>query len=121
MVYTAASLSLAALEILVHAGSDATLQKYLYIPVSFDAAMCRQVLASDLPKDWAADPAPDSTRDLGAQWVKNSASAILVVPSVVVHLESVYLINPHHVDFPRITIGKESWFRFDPRLRQADA
>jgi RES domain-containing protein len=120
MVYTASSLSLAALEILVHIGGEATLQNYVCIPVSFDAALCRQVPASDLPELWSADPAPDSTRALGAQWVKDSSSAILIVPSAVVPIESVYLINPRHMDFPRITIGGESCFRFDARLRQTD-
>jgi RES domain-containing protein len=116
MVYTAATLSLAALEILVHVGSDAVLFAYQCIPVHFDAGLCTQVLASDLPDDWAADPAADSTKAMGTEWVKEASSPILVVPSAVVPLESVYLINPRHVDFPRIVIGRESGFRFDARL-----
>jgi RES domain-containing protein len=119
MVYTAASLSLAALEILVHVGSDAVLQQYVCIPVEFDAGLCRQISTTDLPEDWAAEPAPDSTRALGTTWTKDSSSAVLAVPSAVVPLESVYLINPLHEDFSRIAIGGESHFRFDARLRQS--
>src|SRR5690606_9425044 len=121
MVYTAASLSLAALEILVHIGSEAVMQNYWCIPVNFDADLCRQLLPSDLPEDWATEPAPAVTRTMGTQWSKDFSSTILVVPSAVVPVESVYLLNPRHVDFPRISIGMEERFRFDPRLRQTDA
>jgi RES domain-containing protein len=86
--------------------------------VEFDAGLCRQVPPSDLPKDWAAEPAPDSTRALGTAWAKDLSSAVLVLPSAVVPLESVYLINPRHPDVARIAIGREAHFRFDARLGQ---
>lgn len=120
VVYTAGSLSLASLEILVHLGHAEMLHRYMCIPVSFDDSLCRQLARSDLPPDWAADPAPDSTRTLGARWVADGSSAVLAVPSAIVHIETIFILNPRHPDFRRITIGNASEFRFDPRLLKTD-
>jgi hypothetical protein len=39
------------------------------------------------------------------------------VPSAVVPIENLFLINPNHVDFGRVAIGLPVPFRFDPRLK----
>jgi hypothetical protein len=38
---------------------------------------------------------------------------------VIVPTESTYLINPNHSDFPRLRLGAEQAFEFDPRLLKA--
>ena len=44
---------------------------------------------------------------------------MLRVPSVVVPLESNYVLNPRHPDFaPRVAIGPPLPFPFDPRLKK---
>ncbi|MFZ1730024.1 MAG: RES domain-containing protein [Bacteroidota bacterium] len=105
IVYTAESLSLAALEMLVHLPGPSILQRYQAIPVSFDEALCRQLSPADLSPDWADDPAPLSTRVLGSQWIADASSVVLAVPSAVVPIERIFLINPRHPDFPELTIG----------------
>ncbi len=120
VVYAAGSLSLAALEMLVHLPGPGILQRYRSIPVSFDEALCRQLSPQDLPPDWADDPAPPSTRALGTQWIADSSSVVLAVPSAVVPIERIFLINPHHPDFPELTIGEGQQFQFDPRLMKTD-
>jgi RES domain-containing protein len=120
IVYTAGSLSLAALEMLVHLPGPNILQKYQSIPVSFDEALCRQLSPTDLPLDWADDPAPISTRALGAQWIADASSVVLAVPSAVVPIERIFLLNPRHPDFPGLTIGEAQQFQFDPRLLKTD-
>ena len=118
MVYTAGSLSLAALEILVHIGNAGLSRRYVSIPVSFDSTLCRQLTPSDLPQDWATDPAPESTRVLGVQWIEAASSVVLALPSAIVPLESIFLINPRHKDVSGISIGEPGEFRFDSRLFQ---
>jgi RES domain-containing protein len=48
--------------------------------------------------------------------VKESRSAVLELPSVIIPAEPNYLLNPTHSDFKRIRIGKPTSFSFDPRL-----
>jgi RES domain-containing protein len=116
MVYTAGSLSLAALEILVHLDAPEILGRYVSIPVRFDDSICARPDPASLPADWAREPAPLSTQALGSQWVEEARCAVLAVPSVVVRMEWNFLINPNHPDIDRIEIGVAADFRFDPRL-----
>ena len=116
MVYTASTLSLAALEMLVHLESDQILQAYLCIPIEFGAALCQTLAQADLPTDWHVDPIPASTQDLGNRWVISAASVVLAVPSVLVPVEHNFLLNPQHPEFSKIKIGAAEVFHYDPRL-----
>lgn len=116
VVYTASSLALAAMEMLVHLGHSDLLGLYMSVPIQFDASICRQLAPSDLPTNWADEPAPSSTRAVGTQWVQEGKSAVLAVPSAVIHVETVFLLNPGHRDFARIVMGDAEEFHFDPRL-----
>jgi len=116
LIYTAGSLSLAALEILVHVEIPEILRLYSCIPVSFDESLCKRLDARVLPKNWSNDPIPASTRNLGSSWARKRESAVLAVPSAIIPLERNYLINPLHPDFEKIVIGSAGRFRFDTRL-----
>jgi len=114
VVYLAASTSLAALEVLVHADSYAELPEYRAFPVEFDPALVLDLL--ELPPDWRHSPAPTSTKSLGSRWVKDGQSALLRVPSAVVPWEYNYLLNAQHPDYPTVKVGQPLVFAFDPRL-----
>jgi RES domain-containing protein len=115
MIYTSATLSLAALETLVHLNPTVAF-KYVAIPIDFDEALVARVDAMDLPPDWNEEPPPPSAAEIGDRWVKESRSAVLELPSVIIPAEFNYLINPAHSDFKRIHIGQPLPFSFDPRL-----
>jgi len=112
VVYTAGSLALAQLEVLVHLPTDQLLKSY----VAFQAALpedCIDVYPpEDLPASWRSNPAPESAKQVGDLWVKENRSAVLQVPSAVVPLEPCYLLNPHHKDFSQIQISGP----FDPGI-----
>ena len=114
-VYTSATLSLAALETLVHLNPPVAF-KYVAIPIEFDEALVETFATSDLPADWNEEPPPPSTAEIGDRWVKESRSAVLELPSVIIPAEPNYLLNLAHSDFKRIRIGKPTPFSFDPRL-----
>lgn len=114
-VYTSATLSLAALETLVHLNPPVAF-KYVVMPIEFDEALVETFATSDLPDDWNEEPPPPSTAEIGDRWVKESRSAVLELPSVIIPAEPNYLLNPTHSDFKRIRIGKPTSFSFDPRL-----
>jgi RES domain-containing protein len=116
VIYTAQSQALAALELLVHLGSEKLLRYYVAIPVAIPPHLIERLSPSSLPKNWHAYPAPRSTRALGDDWIARGASPVLQVPSVVIPSESNFLFNPAHPHFSKLRIGKPIPFHFDLRL-----
>lgn len=124
VVYLAGSLSLAALELLVHIDHHRALQEHYAIPVSFDERLVLHVDRDDLPEDWLSPGAIPKTQALGDAWIRSNASLLLAVPSAVIPQELNYLFNPKHPQAGSLTIGEPQPFRYDPRLlklRTADA
>ncbi|MFM8455119.1 MAG: RES family NAD+ phosphorylase [Gammaproteobacteria bacterium] len=116
VVYTAASLSLAALETFIHLEQNMTIEfvaLHTKIPntISFET-----INESDLPKNWNASPAIILTKNLGTNWFNQNHSAILKVPSVLIPGEYNYLLNPLHKDFSKIQRSKPIPFSFDHRM-----
>jgi RES domain-containing protein len=114
-VYTSATLSLAALETLVHLNPPVAF-KYVAIPIEFDEALVETLPLSALPSDWTEEPPSRATQDLGDRWIRESRSVVLEVPSVLIPGESNYLINPGHPEFRSVSIGPAEAFPFNPRL-----
>jgi RES domain-containing protein len=54
--------------------------------------------------------------EIGDRWVKEARSVALELPSVIIHTEPNYLLNPVHPDFKKVTLGKPVPFSFDPPL-----
>jgi len=116
IVYTAEHASLAVLEILVHLGHPPLLQDYVVFRLDFEDSLVEAIDESTLPGDWNSYPARAGLRVIGDRWLADGQSAVLSVPSAIVPLELLFLLNPQHSDFPRIKIGKPQPFSFDPRL-----
>ncbi|MBW2011701.1 MAG: RES domain-containing protein [Deltaproteobacteria bacterium] len=117
MVYTAESLALSSLEMIVHLPEDALLySEYVRIPVRFDTELMTVFPRESLPSDWNSIPESESTQKLGTAWAEKNESLILKIPSSVVPEEHNYLINPRHPDYHKLFIGEPAPFRFDPRL-----
>jgi RES domain-containing protein len=119
MVYSSPSVSLAVLEILVHLENGTALAKYSLVRAEIPEELISALPATLLPTDWAQEPAPQSTKTLGDQWVRGNSSVGLVVPSGVVAREENVLFNPNHPDFRQVQIDRPAEFELDPRLVQA--
>ena len=118
MIYTADSLALAALEILVHLPQPGWLKlKFQCIPVKFDIRLVKSLNLMDLPADWDILPPPESTQTIGTEWAVKKKSVLLKVPSTIIREEFNYLINPLHPDFIKLSIGSAQKFIFDPRIK----
>ncbi len=118
VAYGSATLSLAALEFLVHA--DVRLLGAVQL-VSCDASWPEDlavevVAAGSPPSGWRNTPSPGALATLGDVWVRDRRSAILLVPSAIVPSENNVLINPIHPEARRITYGAPARFSYDPRL-----
>jgi RES domain-containing protein len=120
IIYTADSLALASIEILVNLPSAKLLDNYLKIPVHFEENLVQELPFTDLPSDWDSRPVSQSTQAIGDNWFKEQRSAVLKVPSVVVPEEYVYLLNPVHPDFTKIETGTPVAYHFDTRLIKKD-
>ena len=115
MVYASATISLAALETLVHLNPPPHF-KYVVIKIEFDDALIQTVPIAVLPPDWRLEPPPPPSQAVGDAWVRAGKSAVLAVPSAIISSEVNYLINPAHADFKKISIAKPMPFAFDSRL-----
>lgn len=118
ILYTAESVSLAALEMLVHLDSEAILPAYSYATAEFDDSFILPISElRQLPKNWNASPPPIEIQKIGDAWARSKASAVLKVPTSVLPVEHNYLINLEHPDFSKIELGAPQKFSFDERLR----
>jgi len=116
MIYSAGSISLAVLEMLVHLDSHSVLPHYLLVEIRFDRSLVEVVTVDQLPRKWNESPASSELRAVGDTWIAECRSAVLRVPSAVVPSESNYLLNPGHPDFARIEFCDSEGFAIDPRL-----
>ncbi|MGD0092107.1 MAG: RES family NAD+ phosphorylase [Planctomycetota bacterium] len=116
VVYTAGSVSLAILEMLVHLRSEELLSRYVLFEATFDETLVVPVDPNMLPRTWQCTPRPLVVRRVGNDWLAKGRSAVLRVPSAIVPTEWNYLLNPAHPDFGKIAIGPKTPIQFDPRL-----
>jgi RES domain-containing protein len=116
VVYTAESIALAILEVLVHLGSSDVLTAYSLCSAEFDDSLVERLDRSVLPANWRDYSAPAGLQRIGDEWVASGSSAVLEVPTVIVETESNYLFNPAHPDFTSLKLGTPRPFEFDPRL-----
>jgi len=118
VVYASQTLSLAALELLVHADPALLPNDLVAVPAEVPEALAvESVDAGALPRDWRRTPAPEALADLGTAWARSGRTSVLSVPSALVPGERNFLLNPAHPDFRRIRPGAPERFDFDGRLR----
>ena len=119
VVYTSTTLSLAALEYLVHvepllAPSDLVA---IEIELPADAGLGAQVEPDRFPPgDWREYPAPEWQAELGDLWIEDATFLWLAVPSAIVPEEYNVLVNPHHPRMAEARVVSTRPFSFDRRL-----
>jgi RES domain-containing protein len=116
-VYTSAHISLAILEILVHAGEPEDLEDWVVIPLELVDKQVERLAAEKLPKDWRSKL--ELSQHLGTKWLTSGSSLALEVPSVIVPDESNILLNPLHADFESMKLGDPKHYLLDSRLWKA--
>ncbi len=117
MVYASDSVSLAALELLVHLHRSAVLNDYVLFSLDVSDEGVMWLDESALPRDWRADPPPSSTAVIGDEWIGGGLSPALSVPSTLVPTQRNLLLNPAHGGFGAVVAGASTEpFSFDPRL-----
>ena len=117
VVYVSSSLSLAALETLVHADRRRFERDYVSFKLTLPEALVLELRDDDLPEDWQARAVSEGARRVGNAWLAAQASVAMSVPSVIVPEERNYLLNPAHPRFSELDIEEPLPFRFDARLK----
>ena len=113
VVYTAQSLSLAALEILVHLKQTNDLQPFRYFVVELPDQFI--LMPASFPARWQTEYRV--SRAFGDAWLKASEQPALRVPSLITPGEWNFLLNPLHRDFSlKWVIKGPSPYTFDHRL-----
>ena len=107
IVYTAQSLSLAHLEVLVHIADRRQIPSLARAVAGIpDTLNIATVDHSALPADWRRfAPYSAVTQDLGMAWLSEMSSAVFKVPTAVSETEWNFLLNPAHADFRLLNLG----------------
>ena len=116
MVYAAQSRALAAMETLVHTSGSGRRLDYVMFEIDIPDLLLQNVDHASLPGDWQSLVPPASLQVIGSEWQASMASAVLLVPSVLIQQESCVLLNPEHADTAQIMIHYPVDFAFDERL-----
>lgn len=115
VVYLTDHPATALLEMLVRMDDDLIPSAYTLLRVTIpDAISVTQVEGDDLPPDWRDRPAV--TRQIGDQWLDQSTTAILRVPSAIVHATRNWLLNPAHPAAIEARVVEVIKAPFDQRL-----
>lgn len=122
LLYTSETRAMACLETVVHLNTGGLpYNRYLVaVDVPDDVwATAQRESAASLKVGWDAEPAGVVSIKFGTDWIKGKASAVLIVPSVIVPEEFNVLINPQHPDSTKIAAAKVRKWLYDPRLTKA--
>lgn len=117
IVYTSATLSLAALEMLVHLGRESLPDDLVQVEIEVPGTISVETLDPErLTPAWRSYPAPPELAAFGEEWLRQERTPLLRVPSAVVPEEWNLLINPAHPRAARVRPVGRKPFSFDVRL-----
>ena len=107
-MYAASSLSLAAIEILVHVPVARILAGYVQLRIDVPDAVLLDLNSTGI--------AGEGMRLAGDQFLRDRKAVALRVPSSVIPTEYNIVINPGHEEFKLVSWANIEPFQFDSRL-----
>lgn len=116
VIYGSLSYACAMLETLAHASIGRIPSTHCFLVANVpDGVTIERHDANSLPAGWDAEGS-SSARLFGDLWLKETRSAVLVIPSVVAKLEWNALVNPLHGDSAKLIISSQEKVVWDKRL-----
>ena len=118
VLYAAPTIAMAVLETAAHIDDAGLPQNRFVVRIDVPEKMWRAriTLGVDaLPVTWAAIPAGRASVGVGSRWIREGASVLLEVPSVIVPEETVVALNATHPEIERLTATVVRRFDY-PRL-----
>jgi RES domain-containing protein len=116
-IYCAEHLSLAILEVLVHAPdpSQRSVARVRF-RIRLNRALVERVRDTRVPADFSPRTPYAVTRAIGDEWLHHARRPALSVPSAIVPTERNYILNPRHPQFDRLSWGADQQINLDNRL-----
>jgi RES domain-containing protein len=116
-VYCAQRLSLAILEVLVHAPNPCERRvPRVRFSVELANVLVDRVPLERLPEGFSPRTPYADTRAIGDEWLREARRPALAVPSAIVPAERTYILNPLHPAFDRIAWSRAEPIGLDDRL-----
>src|ERR1700721_4406717 len=115
VVYLAESPAGALLEICVNSTVDDVPASFTLLNVVGPDLSVEEIALTFLPVGWVG--VPETTRQIGTEWLKSHRSALLQVPSSLVPETANYLLNPLHPEAGLLQIERSYEYPFDLRLK----
>ncbi|MFC4424470.1 RES family NAD+ phosphorylase [Cupriavidus pampae] len=117
VVYTCCNPSTTVLETLVHLGGLMPAAQHFLVTIEISDRCFADSLVPQVPVDWDAPGRdPQSTMDIGKNWIEEGTHLALKVPSVVCPADFNLLLNPLHPDMASVQVVEIAPFTFDSRL-----
>lgn len=116
LAYTASSVSLAMLEILVHVNREDVPEGRRMLAYEIPDAALAELPPNRWPRGWDKLPYSDAVRRVGDGFVRDGLQLALRVPSAVARGEFNVLVNPAHPQFGQIRLLADAPLALDPRL-----
>ena len=116
VIYTGQSITIAALERLVHTSGVVPRDLVLVRVELPDPHTAVTPAPADLPPDWRSLPPGPGSMTFGTQWARENRSLVLFVPSVVIPEALNGVLNPNHPEFSGVRMSIEREFHYDPRI-----
>ena len=116
-IYTGTSFAVCLVELLVHANRKTPPSNARYVEATIPSDVSREIFDTQRHEGWD-DPFDVSlAQAFGRDWLQESRSALLIVPSIVTAgRDTNVVVNPNHADAAKIVVGPETFVSLDPRL-----
>lgn len=115
VVYLAGSPSAALLEVCVHTSANDVPPAFTLLKIEGPDTDAHVIRLEVLPQGWRTRI--EVTRDLGTDWLRTNAGALLQVPSAIVPETANFLFNPTHPAAAKFRIGSAFSYPFDTRYK----
>jgi RES domain-containing protein len=119
VIYAAQSRALACLENLVHLSGLSPRANYGVMVIGIEADASTHVIpANTLPEQWHLATNYPLCQRIGDEWYNQQTSLVMVIPSSVIQMESIYVINTQHPQFNagKVRLLHQENFDFDSRI-----
>ncbi len=115
VLYTGESKEIALLETIVHT-PPMIFPKLDIITLEIPDNSITTIEENMLPPNWTTYPAPTVLSEIGEDWIIESKTIALKVPSCIIHSAYNIVLNCRHKQFYKVKLIDKRNFKFDSRL-----
>jgi len=122
-VYASQSVSLAMLEVLVHAPTPQQRRSpRVLFRIDLDEDYLTEISIREVPRPFIPSTAFEETQPLGDAWLRSGKSVGLLVPSAIVNFEFNVVLNPKHPAYRDVARwSRPVLIQMDERLNTSEA